>query len=496
MHKFTLKLLYLVLLISTFVTSQEISTKIDALMQTLHDNHLFDGTALVAEGENIIYTGSFGLADRDWNVPIAIDTKFLVASVSKQFTSMMILQMVVQGKIKLDEKVTTYLPSFPADKGDKITIHHLLSHSSGLAHYAGFEAIGVNIDEYGRLNKSVEEYVKTIGKMNLQSEPGAQYSYSSMGYIMLGLIIEKISGLPYGEALQQFICRPLKLENTGFELSETIVPNLAKGYQYLFKALPNGDPHTGYYKEPYRDQTNKFSTGGIHSTVEDLFRWTQALRAYKLLPEEYTKKMFQKQSSNYGYGWNIQEMELGDKKINIIDHTGGLSGYRSIVSMINDGEKTIVLLSNLDLTQVSTTVKQILNLMDGLNLDPILNGPMLVAEKMVFNGIDEGIQFHNSIINQKDKYTFSEGSYNNFGYQLVGVGNFNAAIKMFELGIKTHPKAANLYDSLGEAHMNNGNNAKAIELYKQALKIANKNPEKNENVIKSATLMLKNLGEK
>jgi len=304
MEKIYTKLFNFLLLVVFVFSSQLIipqtkAEKIEALLNEYSKFKVFNGSALVAEDGKVIYKNGFGLANMEWNIPNTADTKFRVGSVTKQFTAMLIMQLVEEGKLKLDVPVTTYIPDYPKDKGDKITIHHLLTHTSGIPNYTGLSTFG----DIMRDPITPEELVKSFLDLPLEFEPGEQFSYSNSGYILLGYIIEKVTGKSYEDNLKERIFEPLGMKNSGYDHNEEIISKRASGYD---KAGPD------YFNTRYIDMSVPYSAGAIYSTVEDLYLWDQALYTEKLLSQKYMDKIFTPYvkpqfADFYGYGWGLSK---------------------------------------------------------------------------------------------------------------------------------------------------------------------------------------------
>src|SRR5260370_27324953 len=206
-------------------------TKVDKLDKLLHayaEYGKFNGSVLVAEKVQVIYKKGFGLADMEWNIPNQPDTKYRLGSITKQFTSMLIMQLVEQGKLKLDVPISTYLPDYPKKSGDVITLHHLLTHSSGIPNMTSFPGFDKNIS---RDFYSPMQLVNLFADSTLQFEPGKKFVYSNSGYILLGYIIERVTGKTYEQVLQENIFTPLKMNNTGYDHHQTLLKNRAIGYE-------------------------------------------------------------------------------------------------------------------------------------------------------------------------------------------------------------------------------------------------------------------------
>ena len=200
----------LVLLVShQAALAQDHAAKIQELLALAHKYRQFNGSALVAENGKVTYKGAFGMANMEWNIPNTPDTKFRLGSITKQFTATVILQLVEQGKIKLDAKLSDYLPEYRKDVGDKVTIHHLLTHTSGIPSYTGQPGFQENVS---RNPYKVDEFVKKYASGNLEFEPGSKYSYNNSGYFLLGAIIERVTGKPYEQVLKENIFDPLGMK--------------------------------------------------------------------------------------------------------------------------------------------------------------------------------------------------------------------------------------------------------------------------------------------
>ncbi len=216
------------LIVSNNSFAQTKSQKIEALLGQYHEYGQFNGAALVAENGKVIFKKGFGMANMEWDIPNMPDTKFRVGSITKQFTAMLVMQLVEQGKLKLDGKLTDYLPDYPKSTGDKVTIHHLLTHVSGIPSYTGFPNF---FRDLSRDPYTPEAFVKTFADSALQFEPGAKFLYNNSGYFLLGAIIEKAAGKTYEQALAENILTPLNMKNTGYDHHGTILKKRAAGYE-------------------------------------------------------------------------------------------------------------------------------------------------------------------------------------------------------------------------------------------------------------------------
>ena len=180
-------------------TAQDKAAKIDEVMTAANKYRLFNGSVLVAENGKVIYKKGLGLAKMEWNIPNTPDTRFRLGSITKQFTAALILQLVEQGKVKLDGKVSDYLPAYRKDIGEKVTIHQLLNHTSGIPSYTSLPGF---FNDVSRNPFTVDDFIKKYASNNLEFEPGSKFSYNNSGYFLLGAIIEKVTGQTYEQGSQ------------------------------------------------------------------------------------------------------------------------------------------------------------------------------------------------------------------------------------------------------------------------------------------------------
>src|SRR4026209_1556284 len=195
-------------------TAAQKAKNIDEVMALASKYQTFNGAVLVAENGKVIYRKGLGLANMEWNIPNTPETRFRLGSITKQFTATLILQLVEQGKIKLDGKLSDYLPDYRKDVGEKVTIHQLLNHTSGIPSYTGLPGF---FNEVSRNPYKVDEFVKQYASKDLEFEPGSKFSYNNSGYLLLGAIIEKVTGKPYEQVLKEKIFEPLGMKNSGYD---------------------------------------------------------------------------------------------------------------------------------------------------------------------------------------------------------------------------------------------------------------------------------------
>jgi CubicO group peptidase (beta-lactamase class C family) len=470
-HRWHLRVICLALCISFILSSlpshafaQDKIDKIDALIQAYNDLGQFNGSALVAENGKVIYKKGFGLANREWNIPNKPNTKFRLGSITKQFTSMLILQLVEQGKIDIQGKLSDYLPYYRKDTGSQVTIHHLLTHSSGIPSYTSIPNF---FQDISRDPYPVEEFVKKYCSGDFQFEPGSRYVYNNSGYFLLGAIIEEITGKTYEDVLDEKIFLPLGMQDSGYDRHNPIIMNRASGYSNEFE---------GYTNAPYLDMSLPYAAGSLYSTAEDLYIWDQALYTEKMLSAEMKKLMFTPHIANYGYGWGIRQKGLPDseEKLTSISHGGGINGFNTLIERLVDEKHLIVLLNNTPQANLGQMSDAIIRILHGKPYDlPKKSIAKVMFQTLMKKDLESAIEQYEKLKNDHpEDYNFRPQELNALGYYLLNdKKRTEDAIEIFKLNIKAYPKYANGYDSLAEAYMISGNKTLAIKNYAKSLEL-------------------------
>lgn len=444
---------------------------VERLAATYHNLRQFNGTILVADEKGIICKKAYGMANFEWNVPNTTDTKFRIASVTKQFTAMLIMQLVAEGKIKLDAKLTTYLPDYRKDTGDRVTIAQLLGHTSGIRSYTSLPGFR---EKQARSAYTVSEFVKQFASGELEFEPGTKWSYSNSGYFLLGAIIEKVTGKPYAQVLQERIFRPLGMESSGYDVSATLLPKRASGYE---PAL-DGD---GYLNAPYIDMSVPYAAGALYSTVEDLYRWDRALYLDTLLPAPLKQRMFTAGLHQYAFGWGIEPIKLDDGKtvLPAMGHSGGINGFSSYIVRAPAKKEVVIILDNTShagrIQELASGILSILH--DIPPRQPRKSVAEALSPLLAKGPVAEAIKAYRTLKAQKPtEYNFaSPAELNGLGYRLVLQGRVPDAIEIFKLNVELFPRDGNAHDSLGEAYKTHGDKELAISSYRRALALDSNN---------------------
>lgn len=477
----SLALLLLIFITANSSFAQQTATQIDELMKKYYDYGQFNGAILVAEKGKVVYAKGLGLANMEWSMPNQPDTKFRIGSITKQFTATLILQLVEEGKLKLDGKITDYLTDYRKDTGDRVTIHHLLNHTSGIPSYTSRPDFRTAIM---RNPYKITDFVKQLASGDLEFEPGSKFSYNNSGYVLLGAIIEKVTGKSYETVLTERILKPLGMTNSGYDSTSPLLPKRASGYEKR---------PSGYVNAPYLDMSLPYAAGSIYSTVEDLYKWDQALHEGKILSAESRKLMFTPGLSNYGYGIRITDETIGksELKTKIIGHGGGINGFNSLLTRAVDKGQTVVILDNVGQGrrhgQITTSI---IGIMNGQPYDPpkqsIAEVLYPIAEKDVAAAVAE---YRKLKATKADSYDFAENELQTLGYQLVGLKRLKDAVEIFKLNVELFPKSSNSYDSLGETYLELGEKDLALTSYKKAIELnpANANAVRIVNKLEGKT---------
>ncbi|MHC1724238.1 MAG: serine hydrolase domain-containing protein [Aminipila sp.] len=320
----------------------QLEKKINEYLDILAKDDLFRGTVIITKDGEPIYEKAYGKASEEYSVANAMDTKYEIASITKQFTAASVLMLAQQKRLLVTDKICKYIPDYP--NGDKITIQNLLEQNSGIAEYY---TIDVTIDPKCTfaMRYTPEELIEKIKEKPLDFQPNQSYEYSNSNYVLLGYIIEQVSGKPWAQFVTDNIIKPLGLNNTGFVDRRSVVKNLATGYV-------GGD--VGVERINYSDGSFTYAAGQMYSTVKDLATWNEALFSNKVLNKEFTSIMLSKHvkipdsTEYYGYGVQIGK----DNNRDIVWHSGCNPGFTSVLLRYVDSKTNIVILSNNEKTDV------------------------------------------------------------------------------------------------------------------------------------------------
>jgi CubicO group peptidase (beta-lactamase class C family) len=456
--------------------AQDHAAKIQEVLTLAHKYRQFNGSALVAENGKVIYKGGFGYANMEWQIPNAADTKFRLGSITKQFTALLTLQLVEQGKIKLDGKLSDYLPDYRKDIGEKVTIHHLLTHTSGIPSYTSQPGFFANVS---RNPYKVAEFVKTYTSGDLEFEPGTKFSYNNSGYFLLGAIIERITGKTYEQALKEMIFDPVGMKNTGYDHHDTILPKRASGYARTAN---------GYTNAAYLDMSIPYAAGSLYSTVEDLYLWDQALYTDKLITPASKELMYKPFLQDYAYGWSVTKtsFKVNEQPVPIITHGGGINGFITTIVRFPKEQNLIVILDNTSSPNLNRLSDKIARIIYKQPYEPPKQSIAEIIEKTIDDkGIEAAVvQYRDLKTKQAATYDFGQPELNALGYRLMSRNKLKEAIEVFKLNVEAYPTGFKTYDSLAEAYMNNNERELAIQNFKKSLELNPNNKSASDNLKK------------
>lgn len=316
------------------------------LIEKLCYKDVFSGTVLIAKGEEILFEKACGEASKRYHVANDINTKFNLGSINKMFTAVAIMQLVENGTIRLNDPIEEYVDEswLSSEITSKVTIHHLLTHTSGLGNYFNTTFWKGSRDLY----KTIEDYKQLVNTDILNFEPGSRFEYSNIGMLLLGVVIEKSTGLDYFEYIRRNIYAPSKMENSDSYEMDQPVENLAIGY------IPSNKNEYGWENNIYKHVIKGGPAGGGFSTVRDLHKFAVALVNQKLVSKSGLKQLWTDHyKSYYGYGFMVNTFSSGK----VVGHNGGFPGLNSSFEIFLDGSYIVVVLSNYDAGASSLALK-------------------------------------------------------------------------------------------------------------------------------------------
>jgi len=396
--KYVSSVVLLLLSCGSVCLAQDIASKVDELLNAHMKNERFNGAVLIAKKGKILVGKGYGMANFEHNAPVTPQTKFRLASNSKQFTAMAIMQLHERGMLNVNDTVSKYLPDYP--KGDQFTIHHLLTHTSGIPELLSFPEFRQRIT----LPATPEQIIAHFKDKPFDFPPGDRYRYSNSGYILLGYLVEKISGKSYDQFLRENIFQPLGMKNSGSDTHRELLSNRASGYAMTDDGLVNAD---------FIDMTNPVGGGSLYSTIEDMYLWDRALYTEKLVKRGTLDKIFTPFKDNYAYGWHVES--LFNRKL--INHTGGIQGFRALIQRFEDEDVCIIVLSNLESADRQAMTRDLAAIVFGEKYE--------VPKVRVLAKVDP--RFFDAYVGQY-KFPTSTVTISKEGDRLIWQGNFRARL--------------------------------------------------------------------
>ncbi len=340
----------LILMTCSGLSAQNLEAKIDSLITSKFKPENPGAVFLAVKNGKVIYRKAFGMADLEMDIKMKPEFVFEIGSMTKQFTAVSILMLAQQGKLQLNDEITKFIPNYPTN-GNRITIHHLLTHTSGIKDFTSMKSI----KDIARRDLSPKELVDFFKNEPIDFKPGEQYKYCNSGYVLLGYIIEIVSGQTYEEFITQNIFKKTGMENSYYASHDKIIKNRVSGYR---------DKEV-FVNTNYISFSIPYASGSIMSTVDDLVKWQNALNSNVLLNPAFTEKTFTNYKLNngtyidYGYGWHLEKVK---NKI-VREHGGSIFGFKSMGVYEPTEQIYVVGLSNCDCnspTAITTAIASLL----------------------------------------------------------------------------------------------------------------------------------------
>ena len=301
----------------------------------------FNGNILVSQHGRILFQRAYGFKDIEAGKKNSLTDIFQLASLTKTFTAALLLKLMEEGKLSVNTRVTDYFPDFHPDK--PITVGQLLSHTAGVYEILRNPAASKEGAMYSAVSR--EKLLSYFYTQPLDFEPGTQFSYSNSGYVLLGIIIEKVTGLPYGQAVKKYLFTPLGMKHSGYDYARLRSNHKTQSYNYI--------SNTRHTKATVWNASFTFAAGGLYSSLGDLYKWSKALNENKFITSKSLAAAQQEQQKGYGYGWFIDSLQA--KKV--VYHPGNLEGATSYFAMIPADDICLIMLNN----KTSTTLEAIGN---------------------------------------------------------------------------------------------------------------------------------------
>ena len=308
----------------------ELAAQLDDYLSGLVKQNRFSGAVLVARDGRVLLTKGYGFANLELEVPNTPQTRFRLGSLTKQFTAAAVMLLQEQGKLSVQDAVCKYVENCPA-AWQPVTIHHLLTHTSGIPNLTAFP----DYQKTMALPATLPETLARFRDKPLEFVPGERFNYSNSGYILLGYVVEKVSGKSYADFMRENVFAPLGMNDTGVEVPGALIKRRASGYRF---------GPAGFVNAPYMDMNIPHGAGALYSTVEDLYRWDQGLYGGKLLSQKSLAAMLTVVKEFYGYGIGVDTQF----KLQRVGHSGGINGFNTYMARFPAEHALFIVLSNLE----------------------------------------------------------------------------------------------------------------------------------------------------
>lgn len=313
--------------------AQNIESRIDSLLQVKYPPNAPGATFLISKNGNIIFKKAYGQANLELNSQMQTENVFEIGSMTKQFTAISILMLIEKGKLNLDDEITKFIPDYPTN-GNNITIHHLLTHTSGIKNFTSIKGLNA----IAKQDLAPSELINFFKNEPIDFLPGEKFRYNNSGYVLLGYIIEQLTGQSFADFVEEEIFRKLQMSASQYASHSEVIQNRASGY----------DNKNGYVNSRRISYTLPYSSGALMSTIGDMFKWHMAIKNNTLISEKLKKRVFTNhvlnngEYINYGYGWHIKSLNgmLG------YEHGGSIFGFKSMGVYLPNQDIYVIGLTN------------------------------------------------------------------------------------------------------------------------------------------------------
>ncbi|KQT23802.1 hypothetical protein ASG22_07170 [Chryseobacterium sp. Leaf405] len=494
------KRFFLILLTAFFVNTIS-GQEINNFFSTLSNNKMFNGSVVISKSGENIFSHTYGFSNIEKKEKISDTSQFPIASITKTFTATAILQLKQKGKLKIDDPVQKYLPEFPYPN---ISIKQLLNNTSGLAQeYNLFDVI---IKEQPEKIISNSDIIPTFirFKTPISFLPGSKWEYNNVNFCIAALIIEKVSGMSYADYLEKNIFKPAKMKNS-FVPNDRKVKSVNQVELYTYPNFYSTDlVNTNSLKETFLivERSNFYGNGGIVSTALDLQKHQNALFTYQILGNKELEEaltatilndgkkvtyVIDGQEISYGLGWGMYTDESNGK---IVFHDGFITGLTSILIHNLKKNETVILLSNTGNTSVfplSNTVFQILD--NKMYAIPVQNLSRIYGSLLESGNKEKANQLIEGYLKNPESYNATERDFNRLGYQFLRLQKNENSLQVFHLATLIFPKSSNIFDSYGEALLQDGKKEDALKMYQKSLELNPENTNAKEMILKIEKLL-------
>ena len=449
------------------------TSKIERFLSEAHSRGQFNGAALVYADGKVIHECAFGIRSIDPMDSLDVNSRFRLASVSKQFTAMAIMLLMEQGKLKYDQDIRDFLPELPYAG---MTIRHLLHHTSGLPEYEPMMdqhwKPELKYNDPARYSNGNADVIKMLVELKppVLFKPGEQWAYSNTGYNLLGTIVARASGMSFAEYTQKYIFDPAGMSHSSFYDfvigTDPKMPDRAYGFVPAWNGTDLNPADSHYLNLGMGED-------GVYSTVGDLLKWDRILYTDKLVATAIKEEAYKPgvlnngDTTDYGFGWHLERSPTGKR---VVSHSGGWLSFTTFIYRAIDEDKCFVVLMNNSSKYFWPIVEGVKSILyDSTYALPALSIREVLGKDIAENGVEHAIALYRSLKAERaSEFHITEGALNILGYELLWADRVDDAVAILKLTVEEYPNSANVYDSYGDALLAKGDTVNALANFKKA----------------------------